>query len=172
MGEVTRDIRGYILPFLLPSQIVLLEEYVALDDPSYDGYMKWCNNNNIDPKMRFTPRYFLNWKRRRGKTIKAIREKFSAGVGRGVVFDRRHRLAALEDDLVLIKVAMESLLPTQAGYTDDLIKLSEQKRRVLQAIAQQRGEWGAKMTDEELGKNPVNTAGQFDRYFASLDRDG
>lgn len=167
---------GQIIAYLSPVQKQVLINYLALEGTSYNNYLKWTQENDIPLARRYTESSWKSWLKIHRAQIKALREELKISLGRGTAQTRKRRLAALEDDLVVVMRAMADVDLTTTAGKELWIKLSEQKRRLLQAVAQQRGEWGTKMEDDKPTRGPASLAAQFERYFermgTSEDSDG
>ena len=118
----------------------LLLDFVCANGEIYAKYAEWA------PRMGlrvFSHRYFRNWVQRHRAKIQTERILIAHRGRTMSVIDRKARLSHLESDLFELDTNISGAAP------EILIKLIEQKRKVLQAIAIERGEWNAKEDPHE-----------------------
>ena len=88
--------------------------------------------------------------------MQAIRQGLIAQIAAEAMMDRKARLSLLEDDIARI----EEIFSTQLEEltVDQVVKLTDQKRKTLEAIAKERSEW---MQEEKpVYENPAMLAMQ------------
>ena len=118
----------------------LLLDFVCVNGEIYAKYAEWA------PRMGlrvFSHRYFRNWVQRHRAKIQTERILIAHRGRTMSVIDRKARLSHLESDLFELDTNISGAAP------EILIKLIEQKRKVLQAIAIERGEWNAREDPHE-----------------------
>jgi len=134
-----------------------LIEWVAANGENYNLYRELCEKRGWTP---YTPKYFHTWIYRRKGKLDLARADHAEEVRKMSVYSRERRVEELEQDVGRINaviIAFENekmhicshceLLHTTTP--DTLIKLSEQKRKLLEAIAKERNEWGREPRESE-----------------------
>ncbi len=133
-----------------------LVKFVAATGENYDRYLDWCDKRDIKP---FTKGYLHTWIQRRRHKVQVAREEHKEEVRRVNTFSKERRLDELERDIDIIntQLVLAGVDPhscTECGKphvnVELLIKLTEQKRKLLEAIAKERNELG-KPLDESDG---------------------
>ena len=163
--------KGHWETYLSPSQKEILLHNVAFEGRSWFAYQEWCRENNIPPDKQYTQSYWAKLCDKWAPRIAQIRLETSTALGKGDGGTRVRRLAALNEDLVTVKMLIKNLdLDTKDGM-EMFIKLSARKQGILQAIAQQRGEWGTKIENDTSTRGSIEMAGMFDRHFSAVDRE-
>lgn len=164
--------KGHIEPFLTRAEKEILIHHVAFEGTSYYTYQLWCAEQGIPAEKQFTPAYWQKWRLTHKDEIDRIRLETTAALGKGDGGTRNRRLASLNEDLVTVKALIKGLdLDTPSGV-EMFIKLSTRKQGLLQAIAQQRGEWGTKMSDDPAGRPATQLGNLFEKHFSAVDREG
>jgi hypothetical protein len=129
-----------------------LVDFIAGTGENYQRYLDWCEQHQV--LNRWTEKYFHTWiQRRRGKIVVA-RNKYKEEVRRLSLYDKERRIVELERSVDVINshlVAADSDHTTHTCKTcgasheivgpEVAIKLMEQKRKLLEAIAKERNEW-------------------------------
>lgn len=120
-----------------------LVEFVAAVGENYDRYLEWCEKHSAKP---FSRNYFKRWVQRRRYIIQQIRLKQKDEIRRLSTYNKDRRLEELErvseyllstiDQMVSHDVCSPTCKPVET-----LIKLMEQHRKTLEAIAKERGEF-------------------------------
>lgn len=122
----------------------LLATYIALNGENYQRYADWARGQGIP---LFTPAYLHRWVNKNRPEIRLERGVIYERLRMKSQLDRESRLAHLEEDVL----RLDHLL--RDADADLSIKLIEQKRKCLQAIAEERGEWRSK--DENRASDEV-----------------
>lgn len=120
---------------------------------NYAAYLKFCETHSIPT---FTKAYWPVFVQRNRRTVQAIRQGLIAQIASEAMMDRKARLSLLEDDIARI----EDIFSTQLEEltVDQVVKLTDQKRKTLEAIAKERSEW---MQEEKpVYENPAMLAMQ------------
>lgn len=120
---------------------------------NYAAYLKFCETHSIPT---FTKAYWPVFVQRNRRTVQAIRQGLIAQIAAEAMMDRKARLSLLEDDIARI----EEIFSTQLEEltVDQVVKLTDQKRKTLEAIAKERSEW---MQEEKpVYENPAMLAMQ------------
>lgn len=120
-----------------------LMQFIAMTGENYDRYLEWCQARSARP---FSRGYLHNWISRRRVLINEIRAKQREEIRRQSRYGKDRRLEELEkvaehllntiDQMVIHDVCMPTCKPV-----DTLVKLMEQHRKTMEAIAKERGEY-------------------------------
>lgn len=110
-----------------------LEVFVAVNGQSYAKYTKYAEKQGW---YLFSERYFKCWVDRRRERIQSIRRMHLQEVQRMTTLDRAKRIEKLERACGLVQEKLNDEPDAEL-----LIKLLEQERKLLEAIAKERGEW-------------------------------
>lgn len=143
--------------FLTKPQQKLLIRYLAGAGENYQKYSEFCDQFGL---KKFTPHYLRRWIHNHREVIQLEREKVKMEVNQASKHDRERRISDLEKDIERIEMALITV--DKANHVcrdcgephnpevDVMLKLMEQKRKLSQAIAQERGEWNKeeKATDQ------------------------
>ena len=109
-------------------------EFIASTGENYSRYLEWTEKRGVKP---FTQKYLHTWIQRRRPKIKQARARHEEEVQRMSMYDRERRIREHEADLDTIN----QLILKFYDDPDTMVKLLEQKRKMSQAVAQERGEW-------------------------------
>ena len=126
-----------------------LLEFIAATGENYDRYLDLCEKRGWKP---FSKKYLHTWLQRRRPKLQLAREKHKEEVRRMSMYDKTRRLEELENSVLtinshLVMQGIEDHSCTRCGSVhaatspDMVIKLMEQKRKLLEAIAKERNEW-------------------------------
>lgn len=125
-----------------------LVEFIASTGENYQRYLELCTQRGWTP---FSEKYLHTWVQRRRARVQEMRAVHKEEVRRLSIMDKQHRMSELERANDIIKARIMETLDgehecdqcNQPHYTksDMIIKLIEQQRRVLEAIARERNEW-------------------------------
>lgn len=121
-----------------------LMEFVAANGENYEAYRHYAESRGW---QLFSPQYLRNWVQRRRAAVQALREIHKIEVRKKSLLDREARIAYLEDGVRRIASALQS--EDGAMTTESVVKLLDQQRKHLQAIAQERGEWGQRAESDD-----------------------
>lgn len=139
---------------LTPSELNDLIDHVALYGANYEKYEQWAERNGLEHK--FTPGYLKNWIQRRRDLVRAKRGEFEEEVKQASVMTRGKRLVMLEESLDRIHVVLMGDHEKELSV-DEMTKIADQERKLMQAIAIERGEWQkAPPSDDELEDKAMN----------------
>lgn len=129
---------------------------------NYDKYLEWCDRWKVPVEKRFTKKYLHTWIQRRRPKFQAAKAEHQETIRKMSMYDRERRVHELEQDIAVINshlyvAGKEHSVHqcTKCGYNHEVagpetaLKLIEQKRKLSQAIAIERGEWGKTETKEE-----------------------
>jgi len=122
--------------YLTDQQKKLLIAHVALNGTQYDKYLQFAKKYGVQP---FSYRYLRKWASKYRSAIEAEKERQLYALRKRSRLDRYSRLHMLE---TIVEKLEERLQHAIDNGNDDLaIRLSEQLRKQLEAIAKERGEW-------------------------------
>jgi hypothetical protein len=132
-----------------------LLNWLAATGENYDKYIEWCDKNSVPKEQRFTPKYLHTWVQRRRPKFQNARADHQEELRRLSMYDKDKRIADHENSINIINSHLmaqnsgySSHVCTKCGFTHEVegpevvIKLLEQKRKLSQAVAIERGEWG------------------------------
>lgn len=139
-----------IQPFLSKQQQLDLIEWLAVNsDKRYDLYTEWCARTGAKP---FSPNYLRTWTQNHRELIQKAREQHRREARAESVMARTQRLHALEDSFI----RLDELSKSEGLTSVDVVRLEDQKRKTLEAIARERGEWGIKDDAEDEERKRAN----------------
>jgi len=141
--------------FLTTAQKRDLVRYVVANGQSYKNYLRWADANLIPPESRYTERSFKAWCDKRRRVIQEVRQDYRVAVRQSSIYDRELRISKLEAGVTRMDAAIEALDAAGDKYVDNLVRLEEQKRKLMETIAKERGEWGNKPTEENQMANQL-----------------
>lgn len=104
---------------------------------NYQKYLDFCAKFNI---QTFSRGYWRNFVQRNRRTVQELRAMHIAAVAAEARMDRKARIQLLEDDIARIEGIFRDQFDELT--VDQVVKLSDQKRKTLEAIAKERAEWG------------------------------
>ena len=134
--------------FLTQPQKKQLIRYIAGAGENYGKYLEFCKQFGL---KEFSPAYLRRWVQRHREKIQIEREIVKMEIAEAAAYGRKRRVAELEADLerinyriANIEVAAHTCL--ECGDVHDisldlLMKATEAKRKLMQAIATELGEW-------------------------------
>lgn len=143
-----------------------LAQYVAGVGENYERYKEYAQARSW---YIFTPAYFRRWVQNHRNMVRKYRAQHQVEVRRLSTLGKEERIQQLELDLDAINtiLASDNLLPHDcdcggihgSAKPADTVRLLEQKRRTLQAIAQERGEWNkaSEETPPEKGSSVLGS---------------
>lgn len=134
--------------FLTQSERKSLIQDVAARGENYERYTEWCNRNFI--QHRFTPAYFHKWVDKNRIAIKAARVEHQEEIKKNALADKQLRVRILEETVVRLQEMRASIL--HGGHdcpecekphidVDKMLRVEEQLRKTLEAIAKEMGEF-------------------------------
>ncbi len=116
-----------------------LVHFIAVNGENYDGYVRFAEKNGW---RLFTKRYLHNWVGRHRAAIRVERQRHLFDLRKQSLLDRAERLRMLEESAKRLEKRLDVAL---AGGDDErAVKLAEQLRKQLEAVAKERGEWMSK----------------------------
>lgn len=149
--------------YLTPREKNELVEYIAASGQSYERYLDWCDRHQVT--NRWTEKYFATWVQRRRRKVQVQREEYREHVRKQSTYDKERRLFELERDLEMINKSLgfagkakphicskcqeDHLIPTP----EQILKLIDLKRKHIESISKERGEW---MRPESVESNEPN----------------
>lgn len=109
--------------------------WIAANGENYDAYKRYAESRSWPI---YTPAYLHNWVNRRRAKVQELRAQQDIEVRKMSTFDRDKRVATLERGVERIEKRLD-----EDGEIDPEkeMKLLEQQRKLLQAIAVERNEW-------------------------------
>lgn len=138
-----------IKAFLSAREKAELIDFIAATGENYERYLDYCARRGW---TAFTQKYLHTWLQRRRAKLQLAREKHKEEVRRISMFDKQRRIEELEASVQIINshIVMQTVedhncsrcgLAHSVLSPDMVIKLMEQKRKTLEAIAKERNEW-------------------------------
>lgn len=153
-----------IKAYLSPAEVADLVKHVAEHGSNYEKYQQWAERNGVE--QQFTQNSLQNWIQRRRPQVIAEREKFEEEVRVESTMTRGQRLRMLEETLDrLHNIFMD---PESGVEVEVLVKVAEQERKHMEAIAKDRGEFGKPPPTEEEMEERMAARGigsEFDKLF-------
>lgn len=150
--------------YLTPREKAELVEFVAASGQSYERYKEWCGLHHVT--NIWTPQYFNTWVQRRRAKVQTARAEHQEHVKKQSTYDKERRLFEYERDLELVNKALRYATkgrPHDCPYCKEvhepyvspaeILKLLDIKRKHLESIAKERGEW---MRPESTESNEPN----------------
>ena len=129
--------------FLSRQQQSDLLEHVVNAGEKYDAYLAWCDERGITE--RFTEAYFPRWVQKHRRLLQARRTEHQQVVRAESVYDRAMRVRTLESSMARLEgAAMDALANKNLRA---LVMIEEQKRKNMESIAKERGEFNVKPQD-------------------------
>lgn len=129
-----------------------LIDFLAATGENYERYKEWAEQRGVKP---FSQKYLHTWIQRRRYKFQQAREKHKEEVRRMSMYTRERRIEELEKDLELLKFQLinDTHNCTKCGALhgikpDDIIKITEARRKISEAIAKERNEWLKPETSE------------------------
>lgn len=150
-----------------------LKRYIAAAGESYPRYLEWCESMQIPEERRFTKYYFKTWCQRHRDEINMYRSLRDNELRQISIYDKEMRIREIEGDIERINGILKS--ETLSGsYTmhecsvcdvvhdalppDIVLKLIEQKRKLLESLSKERNEWMKSDGSIESKSSPVDVA--------------
>lgn len=156
---------GATKAYLSQAESESLVNWLVAHGGTYPKYAIWCEDNKIATDVRFTPAYFRNWMQRKRALIQKTRASHRQAIRDASVMDRAARLTSLEHTLGRLE---RTIMSTEDLSPDSLVRLEEQKRKTLESIAKERGEFN-RAPEEDPAAKPAASLGA---GFAALYRAG
>ncbi len=132
-GSVTLD--SYLTTVERESLLKHLSEYGT----NYDRYLRWASERNLGEDRIYSQGYLKRLYYRKRDIIRRITEENYKRVRRDSTMDRAKRIEALEDSYTRLEKAARGVPPEDIV---NLTRIEEQKRKVLESISKERGEFG------------------------------
>ncbi len=129
------------LTYLTATQKRSLLDWIGARGESYPAFIEWCEREQIPEANRYTKVSYRGWVQRRRAHVQAARASHQAETRQQSRLGREERMAGLERTYERLDALSKS---EEIEDTDKLIRIEEQKRKTLEAIAKERGEWGVK----------------------------
>ncbi len=141
----------------------LLVRHIAAHGERYRDYIDWCNTHDIPEHRRLKETSFPRWVQRRRMMVKNIREQARQEIIKTSNFPRAKRIQELEGTIE----RLNDMLEMEQLTASDLIRIEEQRRKTLEQIAKERGEW-LKPPEDDEDKDPIDATKQmFIKFFES-----
>lgn len=122
--------------FLTAEAKKALTHYLAINGENFDGYSRFATQNGWRLYSKST---LHNWCQRHRTEIQLERAQHLFELRKTSLLDRNQRLQMLEATSTTLADRLDIAL--KANDDELVIKLSEQLRKQLQAVATERGEW-------------------------------
>jgi len=131
-----------------------LLSFVAGAGENFDFYLKFCERFNIPTFSRY---YWRTWVQRHRAEVQRLRKEHLLAVAAEARFGRKERQEALQADID----RLEQILVKQNDEEDELtvdqvVKIMDQKRKNMEALAKEMGEWG--VMPDTAPPNPAGAA--------------
>lgn len=135
-----------IKSYLSHNQKEDLLNYLAATGENYDKYLEYCEQYKLKP---FSQKYLHTWIQRRRPKFQKARRLHQEELKRLSMYDKTKRIEGLENDMNMLNAQLVKDLhncpkcgePHSPLSTEVIIKLTEQKRKISEAIAKERNEW-------------------------------
>lgn len=114
-----------------------LIEFLAANNQTYETYLRWANQRELPDEKRFTKWYWNEYIKKIRPRVHIAIEEQKVAARRVSMMGREQRLHSLEETYN----RLEKMAFVEEN-SDKLIRLEEQKRKTLEHIAKERGEWG------------------------------
>lgn len=129
-----------------------LVKFIAVTGENYDRYIEWCQQRQIKP---FTKKYLHTWVQRRRLKVKDARKVHEEEVRKLSMYDKERRIEQLEGDVNILNGQIEKTF----DIPELQLKLIEQKRKTMEAIAKERNEWLKPESKETSGAAAADRLG-------------
>lgn len=134
--------------FLTTNERRDLIQEIAAKGENYQRYTEWCDRNFI--QNRFTPGYLHKWVNKNRIAIKAARVEHQEEIKKNALADKQLRVGILEQTVLRLQEMRASIL--HGGHdcpecdkphidVDKMLRVEEQLRKTLEAIAKEMGEF-------------------------------
>lgn len=138
-----------VVSYLSAREKAELVQFIAATGENYDRYLDYCSKRGWKP---FSRKYLHTWIQRKREKVKVARDQHATEVRKMSTYDKERRIDDLERSVEVINShilvqTVEDHDCTRCGSLhsvlspDMVIKLMEQKRKLLEAIAKERNEW-------------------------------
>lgn len=118
----------------------LLAVYIGTHGENYEKYLAWAQQTGMPV---FTRAYLHLWINRNRPLVQSERALLIHTARRAGVLDRQARQEHLEADILYLDSELKNA-PVELA-----LKLIEQKRKLLETLAKERGEWMGKENDDD-----------------------
>ena len=125
-------------PYLSPLALEDLTHYIAVNGENYEKYVAYAEMRGWKV---FSRRYLHTWVGRHRIPVQTARHRHMIEVRQVSVLDRQARLNYLEANARKLAQRLSDIDYKMEGEADLAMKLMEQQRKLLEAIAKERGEW-------------------------------
>lgn len=114
---------------------------------NYERYLDFCARHDIPV---FARGYWRNFVQRHRRIVQAIRQEHILTVAKEARMGRKARIEMLEADAARCEdiIAKSGPEGDDSLSVDQLARMMDQKRRTLESIAKEMGEWGTPPEDE------------------------
>lgn len=131
--------------FLNDRALAELIHYVAVNGENYDNYVRYATQSGW---RVFSRRYLHNWVGRHRPAIQLERERHLVDLRKQSLLDRQARLQMAEKIAQELEKQFDAAVA--AGDAEKAAKLADSIQKKLQHIAQERGEWNNKDTNNDM----------------------
>lgn len=139
----------------IPQEKLLLT-YVSTAGENYEKYVAFAQKNLMPV---FTKYYWPRWVQKRRRKVQALRAEITRAVAEEAMLGKSQRILLLENAVGNIQKLLEIEGPFGDGVdtgkntltAEQLVRLYDQQRKHMEAIARERNEWGATAQGEEDG---------------------
>ena len=127
---------------LTPPQEKLLLTYASTAGGNYEKYVEFCQRHLLPT---FTKYYWPRWMQKRRAKIIALRTQITKAVAEEAMLGKAQRLLLLESHVASIERQLQKEGPDGENTLtpEQHVRYLDQQRKHMEAIARERGEWGA-----------------------------
>lgn len=118
-----------------------LLHFVAVNGEGYLRYKLYAEKNGW---YVFSEKYLHNWVNRHRPAIQTERHRHMIEVRKKSTMDRQQRITTLERRAADLEALLFKAAANEEASVETTLKIVEMQRKVLQAIAQENGEWNTK----------------------------
>lgn len=133
----------------IPQEKLLLT-YVSTAGENYEKYVAFAQKNLMPV---FTKYYWPRWVQKRRRKVQALRAEITRAVAEEAMLGKSQRILLLENAVGNIQKLIEKEGPDGENTltVEQIVRLYDQQRKHMEAIARERNEWGATAQGEEDG---------------------
>lgn len=146
---------GRIKAYLTRPQMASYLTWAGGAGSAYEEYIQWCNRNFIPVDKRFTRASHKVWIQRHRKQLIQCREEHREALRIVSRMGREDRVRAHEESLIRVEALIRS---TEMLKISEYVALEEQKRKILESIARERGEYNRVSEEAPRGAKGVQDA--------------
>lgn len=144
-----------IKSFLSAAEKKDLIQFIASTGENYGRYLEYCEQRGWRP---FSQKYLHTWIQRRRDLVRGARQEHREQVRKMSMYDKERRVEDLEHVADTLKKEINKVEDPRI-----LVSLTEQLRKIFEAIAKERGEW---LKDEPIETKEITVR---DRLKQGLD---